>query len=495
MVALNEATLTDLPQRIERPAYDRSRLSAGIAHLSVGNFHRAHQAAYIDRCLALPGHEGWGICGIGVVANAAEQAKAQGFARQDGLYTLTLFPPRSAPTSRVIGAMVDSIFAPDDPAKALDRLADPAIRIVSMTITEGGYNIDEATGKFRLDAPGIVHDLANPQMPRTVFGYITTALARRRASGTPPFTVLSCDNLRHNGDVVRRALLSFADAADPELATWIADHATFPNGMVDRITPAVTPADVRRLNELTGIDDEVPIFAEEFSQWVVEDNFCNGRPALEQAGVQLTGDVKVYEQVKLRMLNASHSMLAYPGLLGGYRLVHEAMADPRIQWLLRTFLDRDVIPLLDPPPGMALDRYRDTVLERFSNPAINDQLPRIASDGGSKIPVFLADTIKACVDRGGDLSRLAFQLAAFTQYLAGVDDKGAKLTPQEPHLTAADLALARDADPAAPLRISTLKGLGLDGSSALVESYVGYRKAIAAQGALRTLESLASDGG
>jgi mannitol-1-phosphate/altronate dehydrogenase len=494
MVTLSRTSLAGLPERVQRPGYDRDRVRAGIAHFSVGNFHRAHQAVYVDRCLALPGQEGWGICGVGLIDNAAERAKARGMAEQDGLYTLSLFPPWGEPTSSVVGAIVEYLFAPADPAAVLARLGDPAIRIVSMTITEGGYNIDEATGEFRLDAPDVAHDLAHPEAPRTVFGFIVTALARRRERGLPAFTVLSCDNLRHNGDVARQAMLAFAGARDPELARWIDASVTFPNCMVDRITPAVTPADVARLNALTGIDDQLPIFAEDFSQWVVEDRFCAGRPALEQVGVQLTQDVAGYEQVKLRMLNASHSMLSYPGLLGGYQLVHEAMADPRVLAYLKDFLDRDVIPLLAAPPGMALGDYRDAVLTRFSNPAVNDQLLRITSDGGSKIPVFLGDTIQACLGGGGDHRRLALLLAAFARYLAGIDDQGARFEPQEPHLTAADRALATDPDPTAPLRLSTFKGLGLEGASTFVASFKHYRAQIADQGTLATLEAMNREG-
>lgn len=494
MVALNGTTLADLPERIGRPAYDRRAVTPGIAHFSVGNFHRAHQAVYLDRCLALPGQEGWGICGIGIIDSGPERAKAASFAKQDGLYTLTGFPPQGEPESAVIGSIVDYLFAPADPAAVLSRLTDPAIRIASMTITEGGYNIDEATGRFRLDAPDIARDLADPGTPRTVFGFLAEALARRRAQGIPPFTVLSCDNLRHNGDIARQAVLSFAGARDPGLADWIDAHVDFPNCMVDCITPAVAPGDARRLNALTGIGDEMPIFCEDFIQWVVEDRFRNGRPRLEEAGVQFTGDVKAYEQIKLRMLNASHVMLAYPGLLGGYRLVHEAMADPRILGLLRRFLDRDVIPLLDPPPGMALGRYRDRLIERFSNPAIGDQVLRLASDSGSKIPVFLGDTIRACLERGGDHRRLAFALAAFARYLGGVDDKGAGYALQEPHLTSADMALAGDPDPAAPLRIQALQGLGLEEARGLVESFTRYRAEISRKGALPALAELEREG-
>ena len=485
MVALRASSLASLPERLERPGYDRGRVRAGIAHFSVGNFHRVHQAAYVDRCLALPDQEGWGILGIGLIDDAAERDKAQAMAEQDGLYTLTLFPPRGEPSSRIVGAIIDYLFAPDDPGAVLARLRDPAIRIASMTITEGGYNLDEATSEFRLDPPEVAHDLAHPEEPRTVFGFLVEALARRRADGLPAFTVLSCDNLRHNGDVARKAVLAFAAARDPGLADWIATNASFPNGMVDRITPAVTPADVARLNGLTGVEDRLPVFAEDFEQWVLEDRFGAGRPALEQAGVQFTDDVAAYEQVKLRMLNASHSLLAYPGLLGGYRFVHEAMADPRVEGYLRAFLDRDVIPRLAAPPGVALEGYRDTVLARFANPATNDQLARIASDGAAKIPVFLGDTIRACLAEGGDHQRLAYLFAAFARYLAGgVDDRGALFEPREPHLTAAD------SDLAAALRIGAFKGLGLERSGAFAADVARCRALIAERGALAALATV-----
>jgi mannitol-1-phosphate/altronate dehydrogenase len=490
LVALRATSLASLPERVRRPDYDRGRVRAGIAHFSVGNFHRAHQAAYVDRCLALPGQEGWGICGIGLIDSAAERAKAGAMAEQDGLYTLTLFPPRGEPASGVVGAIVEYLFAPADPAAVLAKLRDPAIRIVSLTVTEGGYNIDEATGEFRLDAPDVARDLAHPEAPRTVFGFLAEALARRRAEGLPAFTVLSCDNLRHNGDVARKAVLAFAAAREPGLADWIAGNAAFPNCMVDRITPAVAPADAARLNALTGVDDRLPVFAEVFEQWVVEDKFWAGRPALERVGVQFAHDVAAYEQIKLRMLNASHSMVSYPALLGGYRLVHEAVADPRVLGYLRTFLDRDVIPLLAAPPGMDLQGYRDTVLARFANPAVNDQLLRITSDGASKIPVFLGDTLRACLERDGDHRRLAFLLAAFARYLGGRDDRGAAFEPSEPHLAPADLALAADADPAAALRIANFKGLGVQEAPDFVATFARCRALIAEQGALAALDDL-----
>ncbi|WP_414653797.1 mannitol dehydrogenase family protein [Geminicoccus sp.] len=490
MVALGQDTLSNLPERIGRPSYDRSRVSPGIAHLSVGNFHRAHQAVYLDQCLSLPDQEGWGILGVGIVDSPAERAKAEALQAQAGLYTLSVFPPSGQPTSSVIGSIVEYLFAPADPAAAVARLSDPAIRIVSMTITEGGYNIDDKTGAFWLDAPDIVHDLANPDRPKSVFGFITMALAKRRAAGTKPFTVLSCDNLQHNGEVAKAAVLAFARAHDPDLADWIEAQVAFPACMVDRITPAVLPADIRRLNEMTGVEDRAPIFAEDFIQWVVEDRFCNGRPALEKVGVQFTHDVKGYEQIKLRMLNASHIMLSYPGQVGGYTFVHEAMADARVLTLLRTFLNQDVIPLLTAPPDMPLDRYRDIVLERFANPAINDQLARLTSDSGSKIPVFLSETIRTCLDGNRDHRRLAVMLAGFARYLGGIDDRGQRFDPIEPNLGPSDRALALDPDPTAPLRISTLLPLKLEQHPGFVASFVGYRRMIDERGLLATIETV-----
>ena len=490
MVPLRARSLADLPAQVRRPGYDRGAVRAGIVHFSVGNFHRAHQAVYLDRCLELAGQAGWGICGVGLIDNPAERAKAAAMAAQDGLYTLTLFPSGGAPSSGVVGSIVDYLFAPDDPGAVLARLRDPAIRIVSLTVTEGGYNLDERTGAFRLDAPAIVHDLAQPETPRTVFGFIVSALDQRRAAGLPAFTVLSCDNLRHNGAVLREAVLAFARARDPALAAWIAANATFPSCMVDRITPAVTPADVARLNALTGVDDRQPVFAEDYLQWVIEDHFAAGRPELDRVGVQFTDDVAGYEQIKLRMLNATHSMLAYPGLLAGYRYVHEATTDPVIHAYLRRFLDQDVIPLLAAPAGVSLEGYRDSVLSRFANPAVADQLERIASDGASKIPVFLGDTLHACLERGRDSRRLAFLLAAYGRYLAGRDDRGATFTPLEPRLDAEDRARATGPDPTAVLEIANFRGLGLVGGEEFAAAVARANALIAERGALGALREL-----
>jgi mannitol-1-phosphate/altronate dehydrogenase len=490
LVTLSYATLGSLPAGIGWAGYDRSRVTAGIVHFSVGNFHRAHQANYIDRLIAAGGHDDWGICGIGLMDDPRERAKAAAFPRQDGLYTLTECPPAAAPEVRVIGSIVEYLFAPDDPAAVLAKLCDPAIRIVTMTLTEGGYNIDDETHAFKLQAPDIVHDLANPTKPRTAFGYVAEALSRRRAAGMAPFTILSCDNLRHNGDVAKTAFTSFARARDPGLADWMEAEIDFPNSMVDRITPATTDADRARLNAASGIEDEIPVFCEDFIQWVMQDRFRYGRPRFEDAGVQITEDVWAYEQIKLRMLNSSHSMLAFPGTIAGYRLVHETVADPLIAELLMQFWNLDVIPLLTAPPGMSLTGYRDKLMERYLNPATRDQTIRIATDGASRIPIFSGDTIKATIDKGGDIRRLAFLLASFARCLGGVDDRGEPFLTPEPRLTAADRAAAADPEPRVFLSLPIFAGLGMEASPVFVTTFESYRQSIAARGTLATLAEI-----
>ena len=412
MTPLNDRSLLHLPAATSRFGYQRSRLAAGIVHLSVGNFHRAHQAYYLDRLFEQPGAEDWAICGVGLLDDEAERRKAAGFPEQDHLYTLTVCPPDSPATHRVVGSIVEYLFAPADPERVLERMAAPEIRIVSMTITEGGYNGDRHTGAYRLDAPVTRAELETPARPRSAFGFIVEALRRRRDRGVAPFTVLSCDNLRDNGGVARNAVLTHARALDGALADWIAAHVTFPSSMVDRITPAVLPADVERINAQTGVADLLPIYAEDFVQWVVEDRFCNGRPPIERVGAQMVGDVHPYELAKVRMLNGSHQTLCYPGQLSGLRRVDEAMREGRILRLLEQFMNRDVIPLLEAPAGMELGAYRDVLLARFANPNIGDQLARLTGDSAAKLPVYILPTLAEILQRGGDHRRLAYTLAA-----------------------------------------------------------------------------------
>ncbi len=490
MIDLNNTTLSQLPAGVRRFGYDRAALVPGIVHLSVGNFHRAHQAWYLDRLFEQPGSEGWALCGVGLIDDEGERLKAAAFPKQDDLYTLTLCPPAAATTHQVIGSIVEYHFAPPNPDVVLERMADPAIRIVSMTITEGGYNQDKRTGAYRLDAPTTVAELATPLAPRSAFGFIVEALRRRRDREIAPFTVLSCDNLRNNGDVAKSAVLTHARSLDPELASWIEAHVAFPSSMVDRITPATLRADADRINAATGVADQLPIFAEDFAQWVIEDRFCNGRPPLERVGAQMVDDVHPYELAKVRMLNGSHMLIGYAGQLAGFKRVDEAMREPLIRQLVERFMTADVIPLLAPPPGMELGPYRDMLVARFANPSIGDQTARLSGDSIAKLPVYILPTLHELFERGADHGRLAFAIAAFLHYLGGVDDQGASYKPFEPNLEPADLALANDPDPQAAFRMSVLQGFGIEAQEGFRDDVVRTRAAIAARGTLAVLAEL-----
>ena len=496
MIALDSARLDQLSGLVEVPLYDRARVGIGIAHFGVGNFHRVHEAVYLDRCLHLPGHEGWGIVGIGISDTAAARRKAASFRAQDGLYSLTEFAADGSASARVLGALRSYLHAPEDPEAVLVQLAEPALRIVSLTITEGGYLIDESTGRFAVDHPDVQHDLTE-DLPRTVFGFIVRALARRRASGVAPFTVVSCDNLRQNGATTRRAVLAFAEELDPQLAAWISEAVAFPNSMVDRIAPYVSEDDRARLNTANGIDDAVPVMSETYLQWVIEDRFPAGRPDLGAVGVELRDDVALFETVKGRMLNASHVLLSYVALLLGHRFVHEALADARVRSVVEVYLTSDVIPLLQGPSGLSLQDYRDSILERFSNPAIRDQLIRIATDGSAKIPVFHSATLRTLLESGGDLRREALLLACYQRYLGGVDDLGGLFEVTEPSLSDDDRAELAAADGLGLLRISSLRSLGLEDDQRFLAA---YRAAVAAlqdggaeQGIVEALAPVSAD--
>jgi mannitol 2-dehydrogenase len=491
MIALSDATLNRLPPAVAVPRYDRRALKAGVVHFGVGNFHRTHQALYVDEALHQPGNEGFGICGVGLADGDASRAKAAAYKAQDGLYTVTEFSPDGTARTRVIGAMIDYLHGPADPEAVLARLTHSDVRVVTLTITEGGYNIDETTGLFRLEAPEVAHDLAGGE-PRTVFGYVVEALARRRTAGRRAFSIASCDNLRGNGDTARKAFVSFARARDPGLATWIDRETDFPNSMVDRIAPQVSEAGRAQLNASSGVDDLLPVIAESFNQWVVEDRFRYGRPALESVGVEFRDDVAAFVAVKGRMINASHMHLAYPSILAGERIVHEAMRDPRIVRLISTFLDRDVMPYVEPPSGVSLANYETMIVERFSNPAIGDQLLRVGGDGASKLPIFHSKTIATLIAAGADLRREAFLLACFARYLLGRDDKGSEFPVFEPVLTAADWEQIR-AEPAGVLRAAPFASLGLADNAPFRRGFDCATETLAQHGASKALDEVLAE--
>tara|TARA_R110002074_G_scaffold402261_1_gene605790 strand:+ start:1887 stop:3383 length:1497 start_codon:yes stop_codon:yes gene_type:complete len=425
-INLNQNNLHQLPEDVACPEYNRSELKAGIVHVGVGGFHRSHEACYMDELLGLGMGTDWGICGVGI--RGADGKLRDILKSQDFLYTLIVKHTDGKIENRVIGSLVDFIMGCDDPASVIDKMASPQTRIVSLTITEGGYNVDPATGEFNFDNPDAKHDLNNPLQPKLVFGYLSSALRKRRDAGIPAFTVQSCDNIQHNGDLTRKMLLGFVREQDPELAEWIEREVCFPNAMVDRITPVTTAADMDYLKNQVGLRDGWPVTCEPFSQWVIEDKFSNGRPEWEAVGAQFVPDVTPYEKMKLRLLNAGHTVLGILGSIHGFNTIDECVSDELFAKYLRAFMESEATPVLDAVDGVDLDDYKDTLLERFSNPNIKDNLARICLESSSKLPVFLIPTITENLQQGGSIKYATLVIAAWCYYSdKGVSKDGEKL--------------------------------------------------------------------
>src|SRR3954447_25718737 len=326
MTKLSTGTLSELEDSVAVPSYDRSRVTSGIVHFGVGGFHRAHQAMYLDTLMNDSKALDWGITGVGLLPGDRRMHTV--LHDQDCLYTLVVKDADGTMHPRVIGSIVDYLFGPDDPEAVLAALTAPEARIVSLTITEGGYLVNQATGEFDASDASIAADLEAGATPSTAFGYLVEALRRRRDAGTEPFTVMSCDNIQGNGEVAHKMIGAFTRLKDPELADWLEAHVVFPNCMVDRITPVPTDHDRELLAERFGVEDGWPVVCEPFTQWALEDRFPTGRPAFDEVGVQLVPDVEPYELMKLRLLNASHQALCYLGYLSGYRYADEVCNDP-----------------------------------------------------------------------------------------------------------------------------------------------------------------------
>ncbi len=416
--------ITDF-RSVSVPRYERGRLRTGIVHIGVGGFHRAHQAMYLDRLMDAGEAFDWAICGVGLLEGDRRMRDA--LTAQDCRYTLVEKHANGGCEARVIGSIAEYLYAPEDPERVIERLAAKTTRIVSLTITEGGYNIDDLSGEFNPAAPAIIRDLASGAQPRSVFGLVVEALARRRARGRAPFTVMSCDNLEGNGELARRAFTSFARLRDRELAEWIEREVRFPSSMVDRMTPVTTDADREEVRTRFGIEDRWPVVCEPYTQWVLEDSFSCGRPPLERAGAQLVVDVRPYEQMKLRLLNAAHQGLCYFGWLCGYRFVHEAATDPLVRRFLHNYMDREATPTLRPVPGIDLDAYKHTVVARFSNPHIADTLARVCADTSDRIPKFLLPVARAQLATGGEVACCAAIVASWARYAEGIDEQGAPI--------------------------------------------------------------------
>jgi len=404
------------------PAYDRNLVTPGVVHFGVGGFHRSHQAMYHDRLMNSGTALDWGICGVGVMP--ADQLMKQVLDAQDGLYTLVLKHSDGTYEPRVIGSIVEYLFAPADPEAVIEKMAAPSTRIVSLTITEGGYNISDVTGEFDATNPDVIHDLAPDAVPRTTFGLITEALRRHRDRGLAPFTVMSCDNLQGNGYLTKRVFTAFARLRDPELGDWVEREVRFPSSMVDRITPVTTDADRAEVRERFGIEDRWPVVCEPYTQWVLEDAFGAGRPPYERVGVQVVSDVEPYELMKLRLLNGSHQAMCYFAYLSGYRLVHEAAQDPLFQAFLLGYMNEEATPTLAPVPGVDLDEYKHTLIERFSNPQVRDTIARLCAESSDRIPKWLLPVVRRQLATGGEIRRSAAVVASWARYAEGVDEAG-----------------------------------------------------------------------
>lgn len=449
---------------IAAPTYDRGQIAVGIVHFGVGGFHRAHQAMYVDRLLSDGLARDWGICGVGVLPG--DRRMRDVLRDQDHLYTLILEHPDGSREPRVIGSIVDYRYAPDDPEAVIELIADPATRIISLTITEGGY-----------------------QPPLSdVFTLVAQGLNRRRLRDLPSPTIVSCDNIVENGRVARRAFTSCAEHVDPQLAQWMREHTRFPNSMVDRITPVTPQAAVEGLHAEFGVRDAWPVVAEPFAMWVLEDDFADGRPPLDKAGVQLVDDVAPYEAMKLRLLNASHQGLCYFAYLAGYRLVHEAAQDPMIAGFLGRYQECEALPTLTPIPG--LTDFKKGLLPRFANAYVRDTVARLCADSSERITKWLLPVVADNLRRGGPVALSAAIVASWARYAEGVDEDGRSIDVQDRLAdTLVPLARSQRGDPTAFLANRAVFGDLVD-EQRFREPYLWTLDSLHRRGARATLRAL-----
>lgn len=481
---LNTQNLGDFPDSVVVPNYDRTNLKSEIVHIGVGGFHRAHLAYYLNE-LNKSG-DATGITGIGLReadSNIHEVLKAQ-----DHLYTLMVKHPNGKIEPEVIGSIIDFKMGITDPEPVIAQMAHADTKIVSLTITEGGYNFNPTTGEFNFDNPDIQHELQHPHDPKTVYGFLTAALKRRRDARLPAFTIMSCDNIEHNGDMARKMLLAFVEVQNPDLATWIAKEVCFPNSMVDRITPVTSHADIDILTQNFGIQDAWPVTCEPFIQWVVEDKFSNGRPAFEKVGVQFVPDVGPYEKMKLRLLNAGHSVLGLLGALHGHPTINACIEDDLFKTYLRAFLDQEATPILGPIIGIDLEDYKDSLLERFANPNIKDSVSRICSESSAKLPKFLIATIHENLATGGSIKFATLVIAAWCYYSdKQVDQNGEPLEIIDAmHSELHAAAAATTTDPLAFIKQESLFG-ALAENERFAESYTSLLKELYQGAAIKKL--------
>lgn len=485
---LNNSTLKQLDPQVYTPQYDRSATTPGIVHFGVGGFHRAHQAMYLNRLMNQGKALDWGIIGMGVMDS--DQRMRDVLTDSDGLYTLVVKNPDGTRHVEVIGSILDFLYAPDDLHAAIEQLADPAIRIVSLTVTEGGYNVHPVTGEFDLTNAAIAADLANEQAPRTTFGLISAGLKLRRERGIAPFTIMSCDNIQGNGEVAHKMFGAFATALDPEFGEWVQHNVSFPNSMVDRITPVTTNADREDVAQTYGIEDAWPVVCEDFEQWVLEDKFVAGRPPYEEAGVQLVEDVVPYELMKLRLLNATHQGLCYFGHLAGYRAVHDVARNELFADFLLRYMKKEAEPTLRELPGVDLDAYQHKLIERYSNEYVADTVARLCADSSDRIPKWLMPVVRENLAAGREVALSAAIVASWARYAEGTDETGEAITivdrlAEEVHAAASK----HSEDPLAFLRQRDLFGDVVD-DERFTTPYLKTLQSLHEHGSLATLAEL-----
>lgn len=452
-VRLSNESLGGLSDHIVKPQYRRDAIKSGIVHLGVGAFHRAHQAWYTEQVLNRePGD--WGIVGVSL---RRPEARDQ-LQPQDGLYTVV---ERDGEQLRcqVVGAIKQVLVAPEDPQALIKQLAQAEIKLITLTITEKGYCYDAASGGLKLDHPDVQRDIEQfPENPTTAIGFLVASLAQRAASGRPGVTLLSCDNLSHNGRILQKVVLDFAARVDPSLPAWIKVNVSFPCSMVDRIVPATTVADLSTLQQILGVRDEAAVFTEPFSQWVVEDNFIRGAPDWQRVGVLFTDDVTPFETMKLRLLNGSHSLIAYLGFLAGYDYVHEVMADKDLERLVRLYMDAQAQPTLKIPQGFNIEEYKAQLCQRFANSALNHRTYQIAQDGSQKIPQRWLASVRTLANKGQSTMILALAVAGWIHYLEGRRDNGEAFDVDDPLAKSLRLAVQDKKPCQAVMEISSIFG-------------------------------------
>ncbi|CAI4053731.1 hypothetical protein SUVZ_15G3720 [Saccharomyces uvarum] len=487
--SLNAKTLKSFQSTLPVPTYPREGVKQGIVHLGVGAFHRSHLAVFMQRLMQEHNVKDWSICGVGLMKADAPMRDAMD--AQNCLYTLVERGIKDT-NAYIVGSITAYMYAPDDPKAVIAKMAHPDTRIVSLTVTENGYYHNEATHSLMADDAAIVNDLNHPERPNTIYGYLYEALLLRYKESGHPFTIMSCDNMPQNGITLKAMLVEFAKLKDPKFAAWIAEKVTAPNSMVDRVTPRCTDVERKFVADTYGIQDKCPVVAEPFIQWVLEDNFSDGRPPWELAGVQVVKDVESYELMKLRLLNGGHSAMGYLGYLAGYTYIHEVVNDPTINKYIRVLMHEEVIPLLPKVPGVDFEEYTASVLERFSNPAIQDTVSRICLMGSGKMPKYVLPSIYEQLRRPDSKYKLlAVCVAGWFRYLTGKDMNGKPFEIEDPMAPILQKAAVKGgSDPHELLSIDCLFGPELRDNKEFVAQLTHSLKAVYNNGPLAAVKEV-----